>query len=215
MKLSDAIVTQRLDEVMTRPLLKGNHTPDGEMCVMEAVAYIAGEPWSDAPRCVCPTLRDFAMAWNDGLRTDEERTRLLRPLVPLLVGTNQGNALALRRSYRIFDWLVRVYLPAWLSLTPSLAAHAAPLRVLAPLDSRDRVADALDTIAAAEAATRTVARAAAWVAVEAAAEAAAWVATRAATRAAAGAAVEAAAEPTVRELQDSAQALLREMCEMT
>jgi len=42
----------RLDEVTAIALASGGHTGiDDGMCVMEAVAYVAGEPWSDAPSC--------------------------------------------------------------------------------------------------------------------------------------------------------------------
>lgn len=40
------IDTNRLAEVTT--LYSGAHAPDTKkMCAMEAVAYVAGEPWSD------------------------------------------------------------------------------------------------------------------------------------------------------------------------
>ncbi len=49
-------------------LKSGSHEPDsGEMCLLEAVAYIADEPWSDHPKCVCPVLAAFGRSWNDGL----------------------------------------------------------------------------------------------------------------------------------------------------
>src|SRR6185437_10624017 len=55
------------------------------MCVMEAVAYVAGEPWSDHPQCAFPVITSFMIAWNDGLPNDAERDRLLKPLVPQLI----------------------------------------------------------------------------------------------------------------------------------
>ena len=69
-------------------LYSGSHDPDpdGQMCAMEAVAFVAGEPWSDHPQCASPVLGAFMRAWNDGL-PDAERTALLLPLVPRLVGT--------------------------------------------------------------------------------------------------------------------------------
>ena len=65
----------------------GAHQPNGMMCAMEAVAFVAGELWSDHPECACPVIGAFMRAWNDGLADDVERTTLLRPLVPKLVGT--------------------------------------------------------------------------------------------------------------------------------
>ena len=40
-------------------LKSGSHKPpNGEFaaCVMEAVSYIANEPWSDHPACTCPVI---------------------------------------------------------------------------------------------------------------------------------------------------------------
>ena len=54
----------RLAEIAS--LKRGGHTlTDGEMCVMEAVAYVAGERWSDAPQCACPVITSFMVSWND------------------------------------------------------------------------------------------------------------------------------------------------------
>lgn len=74
------IDSTRLAEVTARDIGHGAHfSLDDGLCVMEAVAYVAGEPWSDHPKCACPVLGAFMRAWNDGLPTDEDRTRLLRP----------------------------------------------------------------------------------------------------------------------------------------
>lgn len=55
----------RLAEVAT--LSKGDHNSieDG-MCVMEAVAYVAGEPWSDAPACAGDALKPTTERLQDG-----------------------------------------------------------------------------------------------------------------------------------------------------
>lgn len=38
----------------------GNHSSiEAGVCVMEAVAYVAGEPWSDHPKCASKTASDF------------------------------------------------------------------------------------------------------------------------------------------------------------
>ena len=67
------------------PLSKGAHKHEDEgACVMEAVAYVAGEPWTDRPACACPVISAFMRAWNDDLPTDADRDRLLRPLIPRL-----------------------------------------------------------------------------------------------------------------------------------
>lgn len=122
-----------LQEIETRlaklaPLDKGAHEADGVACAMEAVAYVAGEPWSDHPACACPILGAFMRAWNDGL-PDNERDTLLRPLVPLLVGTKASKETEDRRALMAADWLIRVHTPAWLRLA-KLDAQAGSLEAL-------------------------------------------------------------------------------------
>ena len=183
-------------------LLQGAHTPDGKMCVMEAAAFVAGEPWSDAPKCVCPTIGTFLRSWNDALPDDDTRTRLLLPLLHDTLDTNTSKEDSIARSWMAYDWLVRTLAPAFLDLTPSLADHAARLRGLGPIVSL-KTARAAETVtdaawAAARAAARDAARDAAW---DAAGDAA-WDA--------AGAKLV----PTVEAMQASAQDLVRRMCEV-
>ena len=61
----------------------GHEHVDEGACFMEAVSYVAGEPWSDKPACACPVLGAFLRTWNDDL-SDTDRDRLLR-LTPALV----------------------------------------------------------------------------------------------------------------------------------
>lgn len=55
------------------------------MCVMEAVAYIAGEPHDDHPMCVSQAITEVMIQTNDSL-DDESRQRLLE-VVPEIIGT--------------------------------------------------------------------------------------------------------------------------------
>src|ERR1051325_1719240 len=84
--------------------------------VMEAVAWVAGEPHSDHPACACPVITGLMIRWNDRLPSDSERDRLLKPLVPLLVGTRSTGEIELRRAEMIFDFVARAATPAALSL---------------------------------------------------------------------------------------------------
>ncbi len=173
-------------------LAKGAHDPtEGAMCAMEAVAYIAGEPWSDHPQCVSPVIAAFMRLWNDAL-PDDDRTRLLRPLLPLVVGTRTTATDEGTRAWMVADWLVRVHTPAWLRLA-GLADHAQTLESCASFVDAATVCAEQPKIAAAGAAARAAARAAAGAAAWAAARAAAWAAARDAAGAAAGAAAWAAA----------------------
>ena len=181
---------------MTIHLTHGNHkTREDGVCAMEAAAYIAGEVHSDKPKCVSPVIRAFMMTWNDGLPSDAERDRLLKPLLPLVLHTWTTSADEDARVWMATDWLVRVYTPAWLDLA-GLTSHAKALRELAPYTCVEIAVAAQGVLVAAGDAARAVA----W--------AVAWAAARAATRAAARAALA----PTVTMLQASAAELVQRMC---
>jgi hypothetical protein len=90
---------------------------------MEAVAWQAGEPHGDQPSCVCPVIATFGKSWNDALGSDDERSLLLKPLVPLVIGTRSSVEVENRRAFLALDWLIRIQLPAWLHLTESLRMY--------------------------------------------------------------------------------------------
>ena len=205
---------------------------DDGACLLEAVAYIAGEAWSDHPQCVSPVLAAFGRNWNDGMRSDDERASL-KPYIPLLIGTAGDAAADERRAWMATDWLVRVATPAWLRLA-GLIEHADTLAALQPITNAAYAASVQGSIvsardsaaaagAAAGAAARAAARAAAWAAAlaaalaaaEDAAGAAAWAAAEATAWAVAGdAAWDAAGDalaPTVLALQSSAHDLFGRM----
>ena len=190
-----APIPDRLALLPTLPLHSGSHgTFDEGHCAMELVAWLAGEPHSDSPACASPVITAFVRSWNDGLPSDEDRARILGPLLPRVVGSVGSAAVEEQRAYMALDWLIRVHAPAWLDLVESCRPHAAALRALAPIVDV-ATAHAGDTVDAAGAA--------------------AWDAAGAAARAAAGAAGGDAAgdalRPTVEALQVSAAELLDRM----
>src|SRR5215204_5713211 len=66
-------------------LARGKHrNPRKGACFMEMASYLAGEPWSDRPRCTHPLLASLARLVNDHT-TDDGRGRLVE-LVPSVVG---------------------------------------------------------------------------------------------------------------------------------
>jgi hypothetical protein len=181
----------------TLTLHAGSHEPDHTFCVMEAVAYIAGEPWSDHPKCASPVITSFLISWNDGTN-DEDRQNLKR-FIPMVVGTNTGKADDTKRAWMATDWLVRVFTPTWLDKA-GMTDHAERLRGLDALTSAALARKAQPIIEQARKesdAARDAARAAAWAAARdaawAAARAAAWAAARDAAWAAAWDAAWAAA----------------------
>ena len=196
------IIEERLKKFDQWSLRLGSHSPDSTFCVMEAVAYVAGEPWSDSPACACPVISAFLRSWNDSLPSDAERDRLLKPLIPKLVNTC-NKKLEMKRSLMAADWLVRVHTPEWLRLAgrikqaesleqlPEITSMAQIPSIRGPIEAvRD---DAYAAWAAAWDAAGDAARAAAGAAARAAAGDAAWAAARAAARDAARDAAWAAA----------------------
>jgi hypothetical protein len=182
----------------TLTLAKGSHeSPDDGMCVLEAVALMAGESFTDTPSCCSPVIRAFMVSWNDGL-PDDERQQLKRH-IPNLIGTAGTPEQETRRAWMATDWLVRVQAPAWLRLA-GLTEQAEILEGMAEVtrESCPSILPALKAVRSdAAVAARDAAGAAAWdaagAAAGAAARAAAWDAARAAAGDAAGDAAGAAA----------------------
>lgn len=114
-------------DLATLHLSRGKHNnPDNGMCLLEAVSYVAGEPFTDQPKCVSSTLGYFGRSLNDALGDD--RRQELIPLIPRLIGT-AGDGLDEVRSYMELDWLIRTYLLTWLDLA-DMSTEATALRNL-------------------------------------------------------------------------------------
>ena len=188
------------------------------MCAMEAAAYIAGEAHSAQPACVSPAITAFMAGWNDGLPSDAERDRLLKPLIPLVIGTRTNDpAVEIHIGYLATDWFLRVHTPAWLSLAGH-KAEAQALREFAPIASSSDLIEiqpyldrAKNTANAAESATRSAAVTAAMSAAVSAAMSATWSATRSAAVTAAMSAANQHLAATVTILQSSATELVHRM----
>ena len=164
------INTDRLQNITT--LLSGAHDPnDGlKMCAMEAAAYIADEPWSDHPECVCPVIGAFMRAWNDGLPNDAERSRLLLPVIPKIINTRSTQQTEQRRATMAADWFIRVHTSAWLELA-GLTSQAALLRSMPEITDFKNCPSLMPALTAIKAdadaardAARAAARDAAWAA---------------------------------------------------
>ena len=162
----------------------GHSSPEDGMCIMEATAYFAREPFSDHPKCVSRVIASFCRSWNDSLN-DADRNRLLKPYVTKVIGTATNDADEQTRAWLATDWLVRVNAPAWLDLA-GLKDDADLLRKLPPLTSSEIALAVQDSLNDARK-------------------------NAAAARAAAGAAARAALRPTVKMLQPSACELLDAM----
>ena len=92
-----------------------SHDPGSDrMCVMEAVAMLAGEQWSDHPQCASPVIGAFLRSWNDSLPDDDRQQ--LKQYIPRLLNSRGTHDQETERSWLATDWLVRVQAPAWLRL---------------------------------------------------------------------------------------------------
>ena len=125
-----SIIEERLPLLETVRLDSGGHTPDGEFCVMELIADMAGEKWSASPQCASKVITSFLINWNDSLN-DEDR-QMLKPLVPLVIGTRTSAKDETTRAWMCTDWLARECAPAFLRCA-GLRAQAELLEALAPL----------------------------------------------------------------------------------
>ena len=116
----------------------------GNACVMAcAVAlwrFRHGEELGEATDeldCVCPVLRRLAIRLNDGVwwpAGEAERTAVLIPMVPRLLGTNNPGKTRLR-MYRAADWSVRTMLPTRLRARGKVD-EASALEACAPITDK-------------------------------------------------------------------------------
>ena len=76
------------------------------VCLLEAVAWYAGENHTDLPECVSPVLRRYGMELND--RITYEQRQLLKQFIPGLVGTAQDGLDSAR-----YDFMAQTFLAQW------------------------------------------------------------------------------------------------------
>ncbi|HEU4974907.1 MAG TPA: hypothetical protein VFT50_07420 [Baekduia sp.] len=85
-------------------LAPGRHrSPDDGVCVMELASMLAGEPFTDHPLSVSPTLASALRGYNDGL--DDGRRQTLKRFAAAAVGT-----VATRRAERERRRLIQAWL---------------------------------------------------------------------------------------------------------
>jgi hypothetical protein len=91
-----------LDGISMR-LAPGSHsTPVEGVCVVELSSMIAGEEFSDRPRCVCPVIGAYLRSWNDRA-AHAERQRLL-PYAVRIVGSRATKEATRERRDICLDW---------------------------------------------------------------------------------------------------------------
>ena len=79
-------------------LTRGKHrSPRKGACFMEFASYLAGESWSDHPRCTHPLLAAVARLVNDN--TSDAGRQRLTALIPSVIGLDQRGS-PLERHHR-------------------------------------------------------------------------------------------------------------------
>lgn len=73
----------------------------GRGCVMNWVAWKAGEAWSDQPACACPVLTAFCISWNDGMNDGDRQ--ILLPYIDRLIGSRSTKEVESRRAWMATD----------------------------------------------------------------------------------------------------------------
>ncbi|MFS8070110.1 MAG: hypothetical protein ACMG6S_27410, partial [Byssovorax sp.] len=135
MKASEAVpvIRAKVIDLSTIVLTTAYHrTREDGMNAMEAAAYLAGMEHTEAPYGVCPVIRAVVHSLNYHLSSDRTCTRLLVPLLPKILNTSATRENMTQRGWMAVDWVVRVYMAAWMKRA-GLAAHASALRALPPI----------------------------------------------------------------------------------
>lgn len=103
---------------------------------------------TDKLECACPILRLFAIRINDTKwwKSDEERTEVLRPLIPLLLDSKVGLKATKRRGLRYVDCYVREIVPMILDQINQKEA-ARKLRALLPIIDEQTILSAREVCA--------------------------------------------------------------------
>jgi hypothetical protein len=108
----------------------GHSSPSDGVSLLEAVSDLAGEPWSNSPRCTSRVIAAYAGSLNDRLG-DAERQQL-KVYIPRLVGTAKPD-LEIERAFACADAAVRVFAPLALAAA-GLPEDAATLGALGSVD---------------------------------------------------------------------------------
>ena len=199
-------------------LTYGFHTsPEDGLCLVEAAAYLAGEPHGDRPLCVCPALAAFGRALNDGpWSSAEARTDALGPLVALLAGSRATRRVERARAVFLARRALTAYAPlALASAVLSLEAieiDCSALRAAALLLCEKPSPESADAARAAAAAADAAAYAFRDAAAARAAAAAAASAAAARHSASGGWSPEAARSQRSATVRHAASALFCAVC---
>jgi hypothetical protein len=81
----------------------GSHdSPRDGVCIVELASVIAGEPFSDHPRCVCKVIAAFLRSWN--VRASHSARQRLLPYAQRVVGSRAARRVTRRRRDVCLTW---------------------------------------------------------------------------------------------------------------
>jgi hypothetical protein len=81
---------------------KGRHkSPEEGACVIELASMLAGEPFSDHPRSVCPVIAALLRRYNDSL--DDRRRQDLYPYAAMVVDSRGSARLEHARTNHLLE----------------------------------------------------------------------------------------------------------------
>jgi hypothetical protein len=127
-------------------LSSGAHdSPTEGACVMEYVSVLAGEPWTDRPKCTHQALATLAINVNDRLGDGDRQ--VLVPLIPRLIGTATDDP---RVNVALAVYLLR---KTWGVVWPRWAAELLPAWGVLDRWARDDKTVTIDDLCAAAATT--------------------------------------------------------------
>lgn len=110
----------------------GHYSPEEGACVMEMVSYIAGEEWTDHPKCVADDLQRVARQVNDFV-SDDNRS-IIATMIPRFIGTEGLNASVSPMDNRRFNDLIGLKLKSHPELAPFIdTMRALPENVLSAI----------------------------------------------------------------------------------
>ena len=114
----------KLDAYPQLNLIKGSGASyEQGFCVMQAVAWFAGEAHTDAPQCACPVLGAFAIRLND--RLPDAKRQVLRTLIAPLTSTRSKEHEQFRAEYIVRRVSHEIVAPLFEKRWPE---HAAAIR---------------------------------------------------------------------------------------
>jgi hypothetical protein len=106
-------------------LSRGKHSSkEHGACVMELASMLAGEPFSDHPRSVCPVIAAVLRAYNDWV--DDDRRQELYGYAAKVVGSRGSTRIERARAKQLISWIAapprsgirRLLLPRPRSIAP-------------------------------------------------------------------------------------------------